>query len=133
MEQSERQNHSTKTDAQTCVLIVEDEPSAREASELYLGRLGYCVATASNAAEALQQAATHAPDIAVCDWRLGDGPDGVEVARQLQQRYKTPIVFVTAHPIDELREASEDINVSRYLRKPISLPTLAKTIATVAG
>jgi two-component SAPR family response regulator len=38
------------------------------------------------------------------------------------------VIFVTAHPIDELRDATKDINVSRYMRKPLQLSVLATAI-----
>lgn len=110
------------------VLIVEDEPAAREASERYLVFVGYEVATAANAREAFEKAAVLDPDVVVCDWRLGEGPDGTTVARELQKRHNVPIIFVTAHPIDELRDVTEDILVSRYIRKPVQLTALAKAI-----
>jgi DNA-binding response OmpR family regulator len=110
------------------VLIVEDEPAAREASELYLTYVGFDVATAANASEAMERAAEHAPDVVVCDWRLGSGPDGAQVARDLQRRHHAVVIFVTAHPIDELRDATKDINVSRYMRKPLQLSVLATAI-----
>lgn len=110
------------------VLIVEDEPAAREASERYLVHVGHKVATAANAQEALEKAEALGPDVVVCDWRLGDGPDGTVVARELQKRHKVSIIFVTAHPIEELRDVTEDILVSRYMRKPLQLSTLAKAI-----
>jgi len=133
MDQDKKQNKHPSGEFRPFVLLVEDEPSAREASKLYLDRMGYRVFTAANAEEALRQAASQNPDIAVCDWRLGKGPDGVDVARELQQRYQTPVVFVTAHPIDELREVTADLDVSTYMRKPISLPALAETIADLTG
>jgi DNA-binding response OmpR family regulator len=110
------------------VLIVEDEPAAREASELYLSYVGFDVATAANASEAMDKAATHAPDVVVCDWRLGGGADGAQVARDLQQRHHAAIIFVTAHPLEELRNATKDLNVSRYMRKPLQLSILADAI-----
>lgn len=110
------------------VLIVEDEASAREASERYLGFVGHEVKTAANASEAFAQAKEHTPEIAICDWRLGGGPDGTAVARELQDRYGTSIIFITAHPLDELRDVTEDIRVTRYLRKPVQLPQLIEAI-----
>lgn len=110
------------------VLIVEDEPAAREASERYLIFIGHEVATAANASEALEKAEALDPDVVVCDWRLGSGPDGTTVARELQKRYNVPIIFVTAHPIEELRDVTEDILVSRYIRKPVQLTALARAI-----
>ena len=110
------------------VLIVEDEAAAREASQRYLGHAGHDVTTAADANEAFDRARASNPEIAICDWRLGDGPDGAEVARQLQGRYGTSIIFVTAHPLDELRDATDDIKVTRYLRKPVQLPQLIEAI-----
>ncbi|MGB5245389.1 MAG: response regulator [Woeseia sp.] len=113
------------------VLIVEDEAAAREASQRYLGFAGHEVATASDASEAYAKAEVSNPDVAICDWRLGGGPDGTEVARNLQEKYGTSIIFVTAHPLDELRDVTEDIRVTRYLRKPIQLPQLIEAIDSV--
>lgn len=113
------------------VLLVEDEPAALEASRQYLSRSGWCVDAASNASQALQMAKQNIPDVLVCDWRLGDGGTGVDVARELQQLYPVKVIFVTAHPLDELREAAFDLDVLRYLRKPISLVILASTIEEI--
>lgn len=113
------------------ILIVEDERSARVASERYLDCCGYRVATAANAAEAFSEAAVQSPDVVVCDWRLDGGPDGVDVARELQHRYGAAIVFVTAYPLEELRARTGDLDVARYLRKPFSLPVLADAIRAI--
>lgn len=114
------------------VLVVEDEPNAREASRLYLSSCGYHVATAADAESALKKAETLQPDVVICDWRLGAGGDGVDVARELQQRYETPVIFVTAHPMDELLAVTADLDVISYFRKPFSLAALAETIAATA-
>lgn len=114
------------------VLVVEDEPNAREASRLYLSHCGHEVTTAANAESAIQQAEEQQPDVLVCDWRLGAGGSGVDVAREIQRRYATPVIFVTAYPIDELVEATADLAVSRYLKKPVSLAVLAAAIAKAA-
>jgi DNA-binding response OmpR family regulator len=110
------------------VLIVEDEAASREACQRFLGLCGHDVSAAANADEAFVLAAANPPDIAICDWRLGDGPDGVEVARELQHRYGISIIFVSAQPMDELRGATSDINVARYIRKPVRLAHLVAAI-----
>lgn len=113
------------------ILIVEDERFAREASERYLDCCGYRVATAASAEEAFREAAANTPDVVVCDWRLDGRPDGVDVARELQCRYGSALVFVTAYPLDELRAATGDLDVARYLRKPFSLAALADALRTI--
>ncbi len=120
-------------DAQTraaTILIVEDEASAREASRRYLEVCGFRVRTAATAAEAETQAADFTPDIAICDWRLAGSRDGVEIARELQRRYSTTIIFMTAYPLDELKDATRDLEVAAYFRKPVSLTALAEAIET---
>lgn len=127
------ERESTKTtDAASqgkSVLVVEDEPSAREAIARYLKRCGHEVATAADSASAMQVAAQHDPDVLVCDWQLGGAPDGVSVARKLTQNNQLVIIFATAYPADELRAATEDLDVAHFFRKPISLPDLAQVIA----
>ncbi len=112
------------TARQLQILIVEDETAAREASCRYLTIAGYEVATASSAGDAERAAGDTAPDVVICDWRLGGRRDGVDVARTMQQRYGARIVFVTAYPVEELRDRTRDLEVAAYLRKPLSLKTL---------
>jgi DNA-binding response OmpR family regulator len=110
------------------VLVVEDEQSARDACERYLKIFGHDVAVAADAEEALALAKDRPPDVVICDWRLGGGPDGAHVARELQRRFDCSVIFVTAHPIDKLREATPDINVKQYMRKPVQLASVVKAI-----
>ena len=129
MQQDRSEN---RQDAATIrVLIVEDEPAAREACARYLGRRGYDVAAAAGAEEAFAAAREQPPDVIVCDWRLGVGGNGVEVARTLQSDCGAPIIFITAYPIDELRNQTRDLRVLRHFRKPLALNELADVIASV--
>jgi DNA-binding response OmpR family regulator len=113
------------------VLIVEDDSFAREASERYLDHLGYPVRAAASATEAESIAVRHTPDVVICDWRLGGKRDGAELARALQRRYGASIIFITAHPLNELRRRTGDLRVARYLRKPISLSILVNVLESI--
>ncbi len=113
------------------VLIVEDDDFAREASARYLDYLGHEVSAAASAAEAQARADDWPPDVVICDWRLAD-EDGADVARALQQRYAAPIIFITAHPLGRLRSETRDLKVARYLRKPISLVSLASVLDEIS-
>lgn len=118
----------------TAVLIVDDERSARIASERYLDHCGYRVSAAATAAEAYACAANDPPDVVVCDWRLEEGDDdGVAVARALQHRHGSAVVLVTAYPLETLRSATNDVDVARYLRKPFSLMVLADAISSLTA
>lgn len=119
----------TKIREKNRVLIVEDDPSAREASRLYLEHCGYDVMAAPNAEAAFRLALKNVPDVIVCDWHLGGGPSGVDVARCLQSEHGMPVIFMTAYPVEELREAANDIDIVCVLKKPLSLPVLVAALA----
>ncbi|MEM6640712.1 MAG: response regulator [Pseudomonadota bacterium] len=119
----------TKKQKPLSVLVVEDEPAAREASCRYLSLQGCDVSAASTAAEAKDEADRHRPDVVVCDWHLGDGPTGSELARDLQLRLGAiPFIFVSAHPTDEVRLSSDGVKRTMFLRKPVSLAALYQHI-----
>ena len=106
------------------ILIVEDDISTRDASSFYLDGIGHEVKAAATPAEARELAAENPPDVLICDWRLGGTEDGADVARDLQSKYESNIIFITAHPL-------RDLQVARYLRKPISLGDLAAALKDV--
>ena len=118
----------SNSDTNKHVLIVEDDPAAREATSIYLEYCGYDVATAANAKAAYTEVGEQVPDLLICDWQLGAGENGVSVARRLQGRFDLPIIFMTAHPLDELYEETGDLSVSRYLRKPLLLSELLEAV-----
>lgn len=113
------------------VLIVEDDDAARDASSQYLDSLGYETRTASNAAEAERQAKYERPDVVICDWRIRGSRSGADVARTLQKAYRSRVIFITAYRLSQLRRETRDIDVVRYLRKPLSLDTLADTLRQI--
>ena len=122
-------NSSSESEhAQKRVLVVEDEPAAREATQRYLQFCGYKVATASTAAEALQLSVQFRPDVVVCDCRLGDSNDGIDVARQIQEHLGAIVIFVTAWSFKDVRDQFQGIDVTECLRKPVRLGKLADVI-----
>ena len=78
------------------VLLVEDEGLIAADICARLEALGYNVTgTVSTVAEAVEQAA--GADIVLMDIRI-DGPgDGIEAATMIRERYRLPVVFLTAH------------------------------------
>jgi two-component system response regulator MprA len=110
------------------VLVVEDDPAAREATQRYLQFCGYKVATASTAAEALQLSSQFRPQVIVCDCKLGDSNDGIDVARQIQGQLGSIVIFVTAWSFKDIRDQFHGIDVTECLRKPVRLGKLADVI-----
>jgi CheY-like chemotaxis protein len=82
-------------------------------------------------AEALRLAEAHNPQVVLCDWQLGDGPDGVAVARQIGSKFGSHILMMTGQPIEKLQEASAGVAVHAFYRKPVSLETLSEEILSI--
>ena len=81
------------------ILIVEDEILLAMDLEAHLEALGQdVVGVASDAAEAFDFAGSEAPDLALVDVNLRDGPSGPRIASELAQRHDTIVVFVTGSP-----------------------------------
>ena len=88
------------------VLVVDDERAWRTILETDLGRLGYRVVTAGDAAEALERAGAEQPDLAIVDLMLPEPVDGRELVRRLRARGDSvPVVFYSARggvfPLDD--------------------------------
>src|SRR6266516_7258762 len=108
----------------TTVLVVDDEEGIRKALERFLTRLGYQVAVAANATEALQRLATDHPQTMLCDIRMPE-TSGVELLpKVLAQDPDVAVIMLTA--IDEPRTAIECLKLGAYdyLIKPVDLEEL---------
>lgn len=80
------------------ILVVEDEVLIALELEYLLEDLGHVsVGVAVSSAEAVALARRAAPDLALVDIHLADGPTGVEVARQLGGDPSITVVFMTAN------------------------------------
>jgi len=113
------------------VLVVEDDPDAREALDLFLSTSGYETATAGDGDAAVETAAIFRPDVLLCDWRLQGLRDGVSVARALQTSRDVPVIFFTAHSISELRSITKGLRVLAYLPKPIDINRLTAALTAL--
>lgn len=109
-------------------MVVEDEPAARQATQRYLEYCGFDVEIAASASEALQKSSQFRPQVVVCDCKLGDGNDGIDVARQIQREFGSMVIFVTAWAFKDVREQFHGIEVTDCLRKPVRLGRLAEVI-----
>lgn len=75
----------TGTDATETLLIVEDEEAVRRTFREWLesAQLGCHILTATDAESALLHANRHAIDLAILDWNLGAGNDGLRLLEDL--------------------------------------------------
>ncbi|MDQ6773037.1 MAG: response regulator [Candidatus Dormibacteraeota bacterium] len=100
------------------VLVVDDERVWRVILETDLRLLGYRVALAGDANEALARAAESRPDIAIVDLMLPEPMDGLGLLSEFRARgWALPIIFYTAYP--EFPRESRDPDVVGYVSKAV--------------
>ena len=105
------------TDTRPVVLIVDDEPQMRKFVRITLAANGYGVIEASTAAEGIQQAAAHTPDLMLLDLGLPDA-DGSEVTRRIREWSTMPIIVISARGKEESKVLALDDGADDYVTKP---------------
>jgi DNA-binding response OmpR family regulator len=101
------------------VLVVEDEPIlALELAE-DLAKAGYTVPPAINDGDMiLAGVLKHKPDLIVMDIKLFGFRNGLEGSLRLRGFYKTPIVYLSSYPYEEVKDQVERTRPAWYLQKP---------------
>jgi signal transduction histidine kinase/CheY-like chemotaxis protein len=108
------------------VLVVDDEQSVRLAMQSLLEGLGCKVRLASGLGEALSDSSR--PDIALVDFRLAGGEDGIATITSLRQRFPDlPAMLISGDVAPErLRQAHESGLI--LLHKPVLLNQLVSAM-----
>jgi two-component system response regulator MprA len=102
------------------LLVVDDDPSVREALELVLDLNGFGVATAKDGDEAIRTIAVDRPDAVILDV-LMPGLDGLEVCRRMRAiGDRTPVLMLTARAEVSERVAGLEAGADDYLAKPFA-------------
>jgi PAS domain S-box-containing protein len=112
------------------VLLVEDEPDLLAAAAELFKSIGYEVVTASNGADAVEILKRRAEiDIMFSDIVMSHGISGLELARQVRERYpKIKVVLASGYPIAVLRREHGDLSEFTFVHKPYRLADLAKAL-----
>ena len=106
------------------ILVVDDEPSVRDALDRALRMDGYRVQLASDGTEALDALAHTPPDAIVLDVLMPE-PNGLEVCRRLRAAGdRTPVLMLTARDAVSDRVAGLEAGADDYLAKPFALEEL---------
>jgi two-component system, OmpR family, response regulator MtrA len=114
----------------TTVLLVEDDPAARQGLELALSRLGYGVRAAAAGETALDGLAEGPVDVVVLDVML-PGVDGFEVCRRLRRVSNVPVIMLTARGDDFDVVAGLEAGADDYVVKPAEPRVLDARIRAV--
>jgi len=101
------------------ILIVEDENIIAKDIAQRLEALGYTVAdTVDNGTNAVEAAATAAPDLVLMDIILKCGMGGIEAAGIIRRRLDLPVVFLTAFGDQETLKRARITEPYGYILKP---------------
>jgi DNA-binding response OmpR family regulator len=114
----------------TTVLLVEDDPAARQGLELALSRLGYGVRAAATGEAALDGLGEGPVDVVVLDVML-PGVDGFEVCRRLHRDSNVPVIMLTARGDDFDIVAGLEAGADDYVVKPVEPRVLDARIRAV--
>ena len=106
-------------------LIVEDDTLVGMGLRAQLEKLGHkVVGQASTGDEATKLFHEFAPELVLMDIRL-DQTDGIQLAGQLLQKRRVPMIIVSAYSDKELIDRASAVGVFGYLVKPVSSEALA--------
>jgi DNA-binding response OmpR family regulator len=105
------------------ILVVDDEPSLRDAIAYALRREGFVVETAAEGNRAVAIARERSPDLVVLDVML-PGIDGLEVCRILRRESPVPIVMLSAKGEELDRIVGLEIGADDYVAKPFHMREL---------
>lgn len=113
------------------ILLVEDDPTLRQALSFNLSREGYEVATAADGPSGLEAARNDRLDLILLDVML-PGMSGVEVLRALRgEGVTTPVIILSAKGDEIDRVVGLKVGADDYVAKPFSRPELLARIEAV--
>jgi AmiR/NasT family two-component response regulator len=111
------------------VLIADDDVLVLEAIERILARIGHTVAgRAADGYQAVEATQSLRPDVVLMDIKMPK-MDGLEAARQIQDRCPVPVVLLTAYETPDLVEKASAAGIGAYLLKPPRDREMGRAIA----
>ncbi|QOR35753.1 response regulator transcription factor [Clostridium sp. 'deep sea'] len=112
------------------ILICDDEPSIRQLLKYNLVKSNYAVSEAVSAEEALLKIDKEHFDLLILDIMLPD-MDGLELCGIIQQKYATPIIFLSAKDSEVDKIVGLELGGDDYLSKPFSVRELLARVKAV--
>ena len=101
------------------ILIVEDEAIVAMDIQARLEQRGYAIAgMAATGEDAIRLAAQARPDLVLMDIRLRGEMDGITAASQIRERFRLPVIFLTAHAEETTLQRAKVAEPFGYILKP---------------
>jgi hypothetical protein len=120
------------------VLIVDDDPDARDWLGFMLESRGASVQTVSSAREAFEAITRHRPEVLIADLRMPE-EDGFKLIRKLRARERDeheprlPAIAVTAYAGGSDRERAIAAGFDGHVAKPVNVGELISAVTRIIG
>jgi two-component system, NtrC family, nitrogen regulation response regulator NtrX len=102
------------------ILIIDDEPSIREALAGILEDEGFSSIAASSAEEGLELLESMNIDLVLLDIWLGDSMDGMTALERIRERFKLPVIMISGHATIETAVQATRKGAFDFIEKPLS-------------
>jgi CheY-like chemotaxis protein len=114
------------------VLLVEDNPTVRQALAVTLGRAGHFVFAVESVAEAHEVATAQWLDLIISDIHLPDG-NGMELMRWLTERGSLPGIAISGDADPRIGEMCLQSGFTIFLPKPVLASALEGAISRLVS
>lgn len=118
------------------ILIVEDNPVVLLANTTMIKMAGYDFDAAETSKKALELAFKNTYDLIFMDLGLDEEMTGYQVTEKIKEESNlnktTPIIALTAHTEDEVREQCLEVGMVDVLRKPITVDIIKTVVQQYA-
>ncbi len=114
--------------AQTRILLIEDDPAVASSLRDGLEREGYSVIWKTNGSDGVAYAREQNPHLIILDVRLPDG-SGFDFCRQMRQaKMRQPILMLTVRRDDVDKILGLEMGADDYMTKPFNLQELRSRV-----
>ncbi len=114
--------------AKHVVVGVDDDFRVRESIESLVESAGFATLVFSSAEAFLQSGRLAEATCLITDVRM-PGMDGIELQRRVRlERPKLPVIFISAHHDDEIRQRAFDGGAVEFMYKPFDAADLLRAI-----
>ena len=112
------------------VLFVDDEPAIRMLGRRMLEHLGYTVEARADGRDALEcfQADLYGFDLVITDMTMPQMKGDALARALLAIRPELPVILCTGYSTQAAAEAAGDIGIREFVKKPLTVYTLGRTI-----
>ena len=117
------------------ILVVDDEINVIKVIASRLKANNYDVVTASDGTYAVKRALEEKPDLIILDIKMpaGGGISVFENLRRLDSTMMTPIIFITAHPTEEIKQKVLEMGAEDFVAKPFDPEDLLAKVRKALG